>query len=218
MTGEELFGDWTLAISDNAGATQGTFNEWCLHFIYDDGPVAAVMGPLMVDVTSGGMGVNWHVDPAGLDGYNVYRRTEDSSRVRLNSQPLPIGDGRLNFVDSGEDLVQGDKVIYSCALVSKGQEIGFSEEVEVTFKAMTPQVLALFDNYPNPFNPITNIKFDLPKAGHVRLDVFDVSGRLVKTLVDENRAAASHTVTWDGTDNRGGKGRERSLLLSSADR
>ena len=52
---------------------------------------------------------------------------------------------------------------------------------------------------------MTNIKFDLPRAGHVRLDIFDVSGRLVRTLVDENRPAAVHTVMWDGTDNRGGR-------------
>jgi subtilisin-like proprotein convertase family protein len=205
LVGEELFGDWTLSVSDGASGDSGMVNEWCLHFVYDEGPVAAVVTPLMVDAVTGGMGLNWHVDPAGLEGYNVYRRTAETNRVRLNGQVLPIGDGRLNFTDAGEGLVEGDKVIYSCALVREGKEIGFSEEVEVTFKAMTPQVLALHDNYPNPFNPVTNIKFDLPKSGRVRLNVFDVSGRLVKTLVDENRTAASYTVVWDGTDNRGGR-------------
>jgi hypothetical protein len=67
----------------------------------------------------------------------------------------------------------------------------------------TPTVFALHDNYPNPFNPRTNIQFDLPRAAHVSLAVFDVAGRRVRTLVDEERPAAMHTVVWDGNDDGG---------------
>ena len=66
-----------------------------------------------------------------------------------------------------------------------------------------PSVLALRGNYPNPFNPSTNIKFDLPVRGHVSLQIFDVAGRLVRTLVDDDREAAAHVVVWDGTDDTG---------------
>jgi len=66
-----------------------------------------------------------------------------------------------------------------------------------------PVVFRAYDNYPNPFNPLTTIKFDLPRTGHVNLRVYDVAGRLVRTLLDEDRAAASHTVVWDGTDDGG---------------
>ncbi len=66
-----------------------------------------------------------------------------------------------------------------------------------------PSVFALHGNYPNPFNPMTSIKFDLPKEAHVKVTVYDVAGRLVKTLVDEVRPAATHTVIWDGTDRTG---------------
>ena len=66
-----------------------------------------------------------------------------------------------------------------------------------------PAVLSLRGNYPNPFNPATNIKFDLPARGHVTLQVFDVAGRLVRTLVDETLAAATHTVVWNGMDDSG---------------
>jgi hypothetical protein len=56
---------------------------------------------------------------------------------------------------------------------------------------------------PNPFNPRTAIRFDLPKAGAVRLSVFDVAGRLVRTLVDGGLAQGSHEYAWDGRDEAG---------------
>jgi len=61
----------------------------------------------------------------------------------------------------------------------------------------------LHQNYPNPFNPATTISFDLAQPGHVRLDVFDVAGRRVATLVDGVRAAGLSRATWDGRDSHG---------------
>jgi hypothetical protein len=62
-------------------------------------------------------------------------------------------------------------------------------------------VNSLAQNYPNPFNPQTTIAFSVKERGRVRIDVFNVSGQLVKTLLDETRAAGSYTdVRWDGTD------------------
>jgi hypothetical protein len=66
-----------------------------------------------------------------------------------------------------------------------------------------PARLALEQNHPNPFNPQTTIAFSLDRAGHARLDVFDVQGRLVRTLADGDRAAGPHTVTWRGVDAAG---------------
>jgi hypothetical protein len=56
---------------------------------------------------------------------------------------------------------------------------------------------------PNPFNPRTTIKYDLPATGPVRLSVFDVAGRLVRTLVDENKLQGSFEAVWDGRDSSG---------------
>ncbi len=205
LTGEEMLGSWTLAITDNASGDSGVLNEWCLHIVHDEGPVSAVMQPLTAVTASGGVEVAMQVNPIGLDGFNVYRRTTESSLVRLNDQMLPIGNGELSYLDNGAGLTDGEKVFYTFTLVQNSQETGFTEEVEMTFKSGLPTVFALYANYPNPFNPMTNIKFDMAKAGQVRLDVFDVSGRLVRNLVDEERPAATHTVVWDGTDNRGGR-------------
>jgi parallel beta-helix repeat protein len=57
--------------------------------------------------------------------------------------------------------------------------------------------------FPNPFNPRTTIRFRLPDAGAARLDIFDVAGRLVRTLVDAELTPGDHEATWDGRDAAG---------------
>ena len=68
-----------------------------------------------------------------------------------------------------------------------------------------PSAVALHANYPNPFNPETTIAFDLPQASSVELQVFDVLGQTVRTLVAEGLSAGSHQVVWDGLDAPGSK-------------
>jgi hypothetical protein len=58
-------------------------------------------------------------------------------------------------------------------------------------------------NYPNPFNPATTIKLNLPKAGEVSLKVFNVRGELVRTLVDGPMVAGQHSIEWNGTNDQG---------------
>ncbi len=60
-------------------------------------------------------------------------------------------------------------------------------------------------NYPNPFNPVTKIEFSLPQAEHLTLKIFNVRGELVKTLIDEARAAGSDHIMWDGSNDQGGQ-------------
>jgi hypothetical protein len=66
-----------------------------------------------------------------------------------------------------------------------------------------PAATVLEDNFPNPFNPVTRIKFALKEKGHVSLRVYDVAGRLVNVLVDEVRDAGSCEVVWDGANDEG---------------
>ncbi|MBD3220723.1 S8 family serine peptidase [bacterium] len=69
-----------------------------------------------------------------------------------------------------------------------------------------PQVPAAFavePNFPNPFNPVTTIRFAIPTAARTTVTVFDVRGRVVKTLVDAELPAATHAIQWRGQDDRG---------------
>lgn len=64
---------------------------------------------------------------------------------------------------------------------------------------------ALSPNYPNPFNPETTISYEVASDGIVKLDIFNLKGQLVKTLVNENKVSGPHKVVWNGTDKYGRK-------------
>jgi photosystem II stability/assembly factor-like uncharacterized protein len=63
----------------------------------------------------------------------------------------------------------------------------------------TPSAFSLSQNYPNPFNPVTNIEFDIPKYNNVRLEIFDMSGKKVEELVNQNLNAGHYQVQWDAS-------------------
>jgi len=66
-----------------------------------------------------------------------------------------------------------------------------------------PLVTALKGNYPNPFNPTTTISFALAKDGHVVLDIFNIKGQRVKTLLNEEVSSGLHKIIWNGDDQNG---------------
>ncbi|MBK6899600.1 MAG: T9SS type A sorting domain-containing protein [bacterium] len=68
-----------------------------------------------------------------------------------------------------------------------------------------PSATALVGIHPNPFNPQTQIQFELAREGAVRLEIYDLQGTLVRTLVEGSRGSGRHTETWDGRDNAGGQ-------------
>lgn len=66
-----------------------------------------------------------------------------------------------------------------------------------------PEVFAVHPNYPNPFNPTTTIKYDLPEASHVSLVVYDLLGRKVTELVNGPKAGGYHSATWNPSTSSG---------------
>ena len=67
---------------------------------------------------------------------------------------------------------------------------------------LLPTEFAMHQNYPNPFNPITSIKYDLPTDAYTVMEIFDIMGRHVKTLVDKNQTAGFKTIQWNATNDR----------------
>jgi len=70
--------------------------------------------------------------------------------------------------------------------------------VSVVKGNMLPKENRLHGNYPNPFNPSTMINFDISEVGHVELEVLDIRGRLIRTLVSEKLSPANYSIAWSG--------------------
>jgi hypothetical protein len=75
-----------------------------------------------------------------------------------------------------------------------GYYVALDEEVSI------PGEFALHPNFPNPFNPTTMIVYDLPDASDVHLDIYDLMGRNINTVVNKNQSAGRHFVTWNAND------------------
>ena len=81
----------------------------------------------------------------------------------------------------------------------------FGSLLNVTIDKQTvlPETYALYQNYPNPFNASTTIFYELPEAAPVKLEIINVLGQKVVTLLDQPEDAGIHSVTWDSRDEAG---------------
>ncbi|MFH1250483.1 MAG: C25 family cysteine peptidase [bacterium] len=78
----------------------------------------------------------------------------------------------------------------------------FGRQIQTTLKTV-PDQYKLYQNYPNPFNSKTVIRFDLPQEAYVTLELFDLLGRKLATLLDDKRAPGSYDLSWNGRDMNG---------------
>ncbi|HPR17973.1 MAG TPA: C25 family cysteine peptidase, partial [Candidatus Cloacimonadota bacterium] len=92
------------------------------------------------------------------------------------------------------------------SLGNSSREVTLKNYLAAEFGFTTiPPVIAnvLNQNYPNPFNPTTSISFEIAEANNVELEIYNVKGQLVKTLVKEEKPAGVYTLEWSGQDNHG---------------
>jgi hypothetical protein len=133
----------------------------------------------------------------GNAGFEVQRRMEDSSFERVG---YVEGAGTTNSMRSYQfedaDIpFDVEAVTYRLRQVDLDGTFEYSPEVEVTLDA--PEELAIHGNYPNPFHQRTKIRYELPRAGDVRIDVYNVLGQRVATLVNERQQAGREEITFD---------------------
>jgi flagellar hook assembly protein FlgD len=101
-------------------------------------------------------------------------------------------------------MEKGSELLYQLeVLMDNGESQSIGEPVSLTYTPARPDAYALSQNYPNPFNPKTTISFTLPQSGRTRLAIYDVAGRLVRTLEDRVLEPGSYDYTWNGQDGRG---------------
>ncbi|MYA23892.1 MAG: T9SS type A sorting domain-containing protein, partial [Gemmatimonadetes bacterium] len=128
--------------------------------------------------------------------------------VSVSAAPLIEGQVRL---DSGEPVANAQVRIFDMSDLRQGAIARATTDATGYFAlplaALTgralPQRFALGQNYPNPFNPSTIIPYQLTASSQVRLEVFNLLGQRIATLVDGERSAGFHTATWHATDGAG---------------
>jgi hypothetical protein len=147
----------------------------------------------------GGVELQWnvHADET-IRGFNIYRRTgAGGSDIRLTAGGL-IAAGERRYVDT--TVEPGTGYTYTLGVVkADGSEV-LSRSARVTPKV---RELALRQNFPNPFNPVTTISFSLPKAAPARLVIYDAAGARVRVLVDGIVTGGTREYLWDGKNTAG---------------
>lgn len=112
----------------------------------------------------------------------------------------------LNHIDPDEEVVARFHFdVDEQAPIDDLQRVQFSflasgevlAERTFSLQVEAPKELVLHANYPNPFNPVTTLAYDLPQAAHVTIRVYNLLGQEVTTLVNEARPAGSHDVSWN---------------------
>ncbi|GEM_PF-1313301 len=186
---------------------------------WDDADVVVVDGQIT--------GINFDLVSTDVDGPNSLNgqisnnngAIIDNAMVLLtNSQNQIIGFSRTDEtgsyaianVPTDSYTIIATKIGY--ATVTQQVSLNGTQIADFVLQAPTsnddsviPAIPAMITNYPNPFNPNTNILFTAPKDSHVSVKIYNVRGQCIKNLLNDNLKAGSHSLTWDGTDNKGNK-------------
>jgi len=123
----------------------------------------------------------------------------DLSNIDFGMCEMVLGFGWINNHCS---LISGcgfivDNVNYSDFVYSSLFDCISASTLDVSEK-ISPSTFYLYQNHPNPFNPITQINYQLSKNSHIKIEVYDMMGKLVKTLVNEFQSPGYRSVKWDG--------------------
>lgn len=116
--------------------------------------------------------------------------------ISSSAQTIVIGNGASIVVQLGADLCAGEVGNISGNLSGEGTECGMPVPVELEVETI-PTEFVLYQNYPNPFNPGTLIKYQVPENSFVSIRVYDLLGKELVTLVNEEKSAGIYDVNFD---------------------
>ena len=160
---------------------------------------------VVAGISDGVVYLEWAPSDANdLDYYAVYRSTDPEF---LPGEENMIGSSEgSDFADDVEEL--GDYYYAVTAFDIHENESDPSELVNVTLLSLEdihglPEVFTLHQNYPNPFNPNTQIQYALPTDANVSIVIYDLMGRQIRTLVNQQISAGYHSVMWNATSEMG---------------
>ena len=145
-----------------------------------------------------GIGGRVELAPALSQFMVAYRTSDSGARVAIAGAVAAQGRGEILRIHR-QDGQQVGRLPQVTAVFNDGRIVG-----AITAAAgVVPALPTLYPNYPNPFNADTAIRFDLPRALQVDLDVFDPLGQRIRSLWSGVTSAGTHTARWDGRDANG---------------
>ena len=100
----------------------------------------------------------------------------------------------LNCENQPEYCIAGDTVSFDISILVENTEMSINEDIPLAFK--------VYNAYPNPFNPITSIGYDLPEDGFINITIYSMMGNIVKTLVNGTQTAGNKTIQWNATNDK----------------
>lgn len=192
-------------------APDGEVEDYLISILY---PIELSL--FTAESTEKGVLLKWRTESETENqGFNLYRRAEDEETfTRITDEMIP-GQGssqsRHEYSYLDYDIQSGKTYSYKLGHVDYSGHIAFSDPIQIQQGSIKEFVLN--PNYPNPFNPRTTISFYLRTAQHTTIDIYDVFGRKVRTLVSETLPAGEHEIIWDGRDDRGRKLASGTYLL-----
>lgn len=187
------------------GATTGTTNGYSVTF-NTGGGIGFAGQTVAVKSTNGGANWSTFTLPGSGTCYSFNNVLDRFWYCRGTGVYWSSNNGAnfaSQFADTGTYIAMNLKldgnIIRGWAVTSNGRIARYHETISgISNNQNTmPENYVLMQNYPNPFNPSTKINFAIPKAGNVKLMVFDVLGREISVLVNEYRQAGNHTVVFD---------------------
>lgn len=160
---------------------------------------------LFAEHSNGIVYLNWDASDANdFSHYNIYHgRSQD---FIPNSENLLGTHSNPNFEHDVAEL--GDHYYILSAVDIHENESEYSDIVSVNLLSLLdvhgiPEVYTLHQNFPNPFNPTTQIKYDLPEDALVNISIYDVMGRMIRSLSYGQKSAGYHSLQWDATNDIG---------------
>ena len=126
---------------------------------------------------------------------------KSSSALLKDVSANSSGDAEFTFSVDKKAPVEKDTTLTATISTSDGQ----TWTKDITIEVAAPKDYQLYNNFPNPFNPSTKIAFDLPKASHVKLVIYDIVGREVAQVADADYPAGYTELTWSGLSKNGAR-------------
>lgn len=183
------------------GYRSGTSNDIFVQRVYANGaPVWTLLESYSVRFTRSRIEIRWTLSRACEDLRFWVLRSHGSEAPYHELAHTEIARMGMSYTVIDDSVEPGETYRYRIDIDDDDGRRIFFETDDVTTPAAPP---TLYPNYPNPFNPLTTIRFYVPARCVVHLDIFDVNGNDVCRIADGIFARGTHTVTWDGRNGEG---------------